>query len=860
MKKNIIALALLIIASLSIHAQDKKEYTAADYDQATKALGFNTSKLAYRFNVNPTWLPDGKFWYSVNVEGGKEFVLINPANGSRKAGPDKKSILPDAGNDVTAGAGRRRGGVLESVSPDGKKAAFIKDWNLWVKDLDTKKSTGSSGETQLTFDGIKDYGYATDNAGWTHSDRPIMLWSPDSKKIATFQQDQRHVSDMYLVKTKVGAPELEAWKYPLPEDKKVIQIERVIIDVDNAKVIRLKIPSDDRRGSLSDDISSGGPYDDNEWNADASKLFFVSTSRDHKVEKVRIADAVTGDVREVFEEKVATQYESGQGTINNRFLHKSNEIIWYSERDDWGHLYLYDAATGKLKNQITKGDFVITQLLKIDEAKRVIYFNANGREPGRDPYFSHFYSIGMDGKNLKLLTPEDGNHNISLSPDGKYFIDNYSQPHIPPVSVLRDMNGKLIATLEKTDISKLLATGWRPPEPIKVRSADDKWDLYGLMFKPKDMDPSKKYPIVNYVYPGPQGGGVGSRNFGPARSDHQALADLGFIVVIIDGACNPDRSKSFHDACYGNMGDNTLPDQVAGIKQLAAARPYMDVNKVGIWGHSGGGFATADAMFTFPEFYKVGISESGNHDNRNYEDDWGERYIGLEVKEADGKTNYEKQANQINAGNLKGKLLLAHGGMDDNVPPYNTYLVADALVKANKDFDLLIFPNARHGFGADTYYMTRRRWDYFVKNLAGAEPPKEYKINPNAAAPAPPVVKANDPTGRKNNIIKRIPVSVSNISLNIFDNGTIDGDSISVYYNNKLLVSNRGLTEKAITVNLMLDEKADQHEIVLFAHNLGSIPPNTALIVVTAGDQRFELYSSASLTENAVLVFEYKGK
>jgi dipeptidyl aminopeptidase/acylaminoacyl peptidase len=856
MKKNLITSLLLTVAIFSATAQsDKKIVTAADYDQATKALGFNAGKLVYRYNVNPNWLPNGKFWYSVSVPGGAEYVLIDPEDGSRKTGPDKKSILPDAANTPAAGAGRRRGGANESISPDGKKAAFIKDWNLWVKDMETKK------ETQLTTDGIIDYGYATDNAGWTHSDRPIMLWSPDSKKIATFQQDQRHVSDMYLVKTKVGAPELEAWKYPLPEDKKVIQIERVIIEVDNAKIIRLKIPADDRRGSLSDDISSGGPYDDNEWNADASKLMFVSTSRDHKIEKVRITNAATGDVREIFEEKVATQYESGQGTINNRFLDKTNEIIWYSERDDWGHLYLYDATNGKLKHQITRGAFVVTQLVKVDEANRVLYFNANGREPGRDPYFSHFYSINFDGSKLTLLTPEDGNHNITLSPDGKYFTDNYSQPNVPPVSVLRDMKGKLITELERTDISKLLATGWKPVEPIKVRSADNKWDLYGLMFKPRDFDPSKKYPIVNYVYPGPQSGGVGTRNFGPSRGDHQALADLGFLVVIIDGSCNPDRSKSFHDACYGNMGANTLDDQVAGIKQLASSRPYMDLDKVGIWGHSGGGFATADAMFTFPDFYKVGISESGNHDNRNYEDDWGERYIGLETKGPSGKTNYEEQANQINAGNLKGKLLLAHGGMDDNVPPYNTYLVVEALQKANKDFDLVVFPNARHGYGPEGgLYMTRRRWDYFTKNLMGAEHPKEYKINTGAAPAAAQAPKPNDVNSRKNTVIKRIPVSVSNITLNIFDNGTIDGDSISVYYNNKLLVGNRGLTEKAIVVNLVLDEKAAQHEIILFAHNLGSITPNTARIVVNAGDQRFELSSSASLTENAVLLFEYKPK
>ena len=290
------------------------------------------------------------------------------------------------------------------------------------------------------------------------------------------------------------------------------------------------------------------------------------------------------------------------------------------------------------------------------------------------------------------------------------------------------MNGKLIANLEKADISRLTATGWKPPTPIKVKDRNGKWDLYGLMFTPSNLDPGKKYPVVNYIYPGPQGGGVGSRSFSPGRGDHQAVAELGFIVVVIDGSCNPNRSKSFHDVCYGDMADNTLPDQIAALKQLAAKYSYLDIDRVGIWGHSGGGFATAAAMFRYPDFYKVGISESGNHDSRNYEDDWGERYIGLIKKLANGKSNYEVQANQIYAGKLKGKLLLAHGGMDNNVPPYNTYLVVDALIKANKDFDLIMFPNARHGYGKDRLYMMRRRWDYWVEHLLGAKPPKEYKI------------------------------------------------------------------------------------------------------------------------------------
>ena len=714
-KKIFYSVAILLIAcSISVFAQNKT-LTADDYARAEKMLSYGTAPLVDRAGARPTWLPDGKFWYMVLTPTGREFVLVNPADGSRKVA----AFAADLGipPQVSTQAFGRRAGGSGVTSPDGKKSAYIKDWNLWVKDVESGK------ETQLTTDGIKDFGYATDNAGWTHSDRAILKWSPDSKKIATFQQDQRHVSDMYLVTTNVGAPKLEAWKYPLPQDKEIIKIHRVIIEVDSPKVIRLKMNPDDRRSTLCDDISCDGSFTDNEWSADGSRLAFVSTPRDHKSAQLRVADAATGDVKDIFKETVATQYESGQGAVNWRYLSASNEFIWYSEKDDWGHLYLYDLNTGQLKNQITKGNFVVTQLVKVDERNRILYFNANGREAGRDPYFSHFYSVGFDGKNLTLLTPEDGNHQVSLSPDGKYFVDNYSKPDVAPVAVLRDMSGKLVANLEKADVSRLTANGWKPPTPITVKDRNGKWDLYGLMFTPTNLDKTKKYPVVNYIYPGPQGGGVGSRSFAASRSDHQALAELGFVVIIIDGTCNPDRSKSFHDACYPNMADNTIEDQIAGLKQLAQKHPFLDLDRVGMWGHSGGGFATADALFNYPDFYKVGISESGNHDNRNYEDDWGERYIGLLSGD-----NYEKQANQIYAKNLKGKLMLAHGGMDDNVPPYNTYLVVDALVKANKDFDLVIFPNARHGYGVDSFYMMRRRWDYFVKHLMEAEPPKEYKL------------------------------------------------------------------------------------------------------------------------------------
>ncbi|MEJ2218290.1 MAG: prolyl oligopeptidase family serine peptidase [Gemmatimonadota bacterium] len=288
--------------------------------------------------------------------------------------------------------------------------------------------------------------------------------------------------------------------------------------------------------------------------------------------------------------------------------------------------------------------------------------------------------------------------------------------------------------LEKADISRLVAMGWQPPIPFTVKARDDSTNLYGLLFRPTNFDPSKKYPIVNHIYPGPQTGSVGSRSFRASRGDAQALAELGFVVVELDAMGTPMRSKAFHAAWYGDMGDNGLPDQVTAMKQLAARYPWIDLSRAGIYGHSGGGFATADAMFRYPDFFKVGIAEAGNHDNRDYEDDWGEKWQGLLVTNPDGTTNYDNQANQLVAKNLKGKLLLAYGTTDVNVPPYNTLLVVNALITANKDFDLIPFPNRGHGFGNEPY-MIRRRWDYFVENLLGAVPPKEYKITAYRTGP-----------------------------------------------------------------------------------------------------------------------------
>ena len=767
----------LAVSSPALVAQAPRQFTAADYDRAVRWLAPNVNGLVIGGSVTANWLPGAsdRFWYDRQTARGHEFIFVDPIRKTRAPAFDHVTVagalsaavnanfradsLPFDAIDLSAnfdsvffnlatrrwvcvlrsprcaaigvavarpaggrgGRGGRDGGAPGqpplALSPDGKRAAFIRDWNLWVRDVATRQ------ERQLTTDGVKDFGYATDNAGWATSDRPILLWSPDSKKIATQQQDERHVGDMYLVQSRVGHPTLRAWKYPLPGDSVVAMIHRVIIDVDADRVVRLQMPPDYHRAMLGDNLS----MNDLSWSPDGSRLGLASVSRDHKQVVVRVADAATGAVRTVFEEKVPTQYES---RIGLRVLWGSNEVIWNSERDDWSQLYLYDLTSGRLKNQITSGPGPVTQLAKVDEKARVIWFGANAREPGQDPYFRHYYRIGLDGKNQVSLTPDNGTHDAQISPDGRFLVDTYSRPDAPPVITLRDATtGKIVLPLEQADISRLVATGWKPPIPITVKAADGKTDLYGLMFRPTNFDSTKKYPIINHAYPGPQTGSTGNRAFTPARSDRHALAELGFIVVTIDGRGTPDRSKSFHDAWYGAMGrNNTLPDQVAGMKELAQRYPYIDIDRAAMWGHSGGGFITADAMFRYPDFFKVGIAESGNHDQREYEDDWGERYQGLLEPSPDGSDNYAVEANENIAKNLKGKLLLAHGTMDNNVPPYNTLLVIDALIRANKDFDLVMLPNMPHGYGDMGNYMMRRRWDYFVKWLLGAEPPRDYEI------------------------------------------------------------------------------------------------------------------------------------
>jgi len=793
------AVVLAGVAAGALPGMAQKVYTKQDYTQAERWMSYNVAGLVHHTIRGVTYLPSGRVFYRDPGTEGTAYMIAAPTPGAatwavapafdnaklaaalNKADADSKATaeklgvtgyteMPGGGFSVTTGQGvfdcdaavtacteepkppseettaekpgtkpaakkviSRRHGGDENLSPDKKLAAFIRDNNLWVKVV----ATGE--ERQLTTDGVEDFGYATDNAGWQHSDGAILTWSADGKKIATFQQDQRKTGLMYLVPVTNRHPKLEAWRYPLVGDKDVTMISPVVIDVATAKVVRLKIAPMEHRSMECDDVScdGDGKWSDVEFSPDGGRLAFVSTSRDHKDEWVKVADTASGEVRDVYHEHVDTYY-GWQAKNDWKVLWGSNEFLWASERSNWAQYYLYDLTTGALKNEVTHGDGPVSEIKAVDEKNHVLYFTATGKVKAQDPYYVNYFRVDLDGKHQTLLTAEDATHEVTAAADGSTFVDVYSTVDTPQTAVLRDgKTGAVLVALAKQDISQLLAAGWKPPMRVAVKAHDGVTQVYGFVFKPTDFDAAKKYPVIDYVYPGPQDAacsllGIG---FEASRGDLQAMADLGFVVVCIDGMGNPHRSKKFHDTDASKPADmaiDTIPDQVSGIKDLGSRYPWIDLDRVGITGHSGGGNATVSAMFHFPDFFKVGWAESGNHDNRDYEDDWDERWAGLEVIGPDGKSNYDAHANQNYAQNLKGHLMLTHGTMDDNVPPSNTLLVVEALIKANKDFDMLLIPNVHHGYAAASPYVMKRKWDYFVRYLAGGTPamdfvPKSYE-------------------------------------------------------------------------------------------------------------------------------------
>lgn len=563
--------------------------------------------------------------------------------------------------------------------------------------------------------------------------RGSLAWSPDAKRLVVKREDIRGVGINPLYSSTGLKPIDHSYYWATPDDEHIPTYSFYVVDVDARSSVRVDVPP---IGSYVNEI--GGA----EWSKDSESLFILSSPRGSKEARLSLADARTGKTRPIIVETSKTFVEMSNGSEYGTELAVVNDgedILWFSERDGWGHMYRY-SRDGVLENQVDKGDFTVADLVHVDAPRQRMYFTARGREKGV-PVYRYLYRINFDGTGLTLLTPERGDHLIQWSPNGDYFIDTLQSIASAPTTQVRRADGATIFEISKGSTSTLKEAGWQPAETFTVKARDGKTDLYGVMYKPSHFDPSKRYPLITNIYPGPFMGGNGREwtfqgpdnsaimSEYPSSSRHgegfgQSLAELGFIVIKLDALGTAHRSKIFQDYYYGHTFDNGLPDQVTAIEQLAGRYSYIDASKVGILGHSGGGLAAAAGMLSHPKFFKVGVSESGNHDIRSYAWFWGERYQGP-LRSAADDASYAEQATPTFARNLEGKLLLVHGDMDCNNSPAETLRFVDALIRENKDFDLLIVPDAGHALPS---YTIRRVWDYFVKNLRGEEPPHQYRM------------------------------------------------------------------------------------------------------------------------------------
>ena len=631
-----------------------------------------------------------------------------------------------------------------SVSPDEKTVIFARGENLFMMDAESFKLAQKKAddkavkEVQLTTDGEEHYSYARaltdeDKKEFQKDEKDrkdfrapagMVVWSKDSKKIALVRSDERKVADLWVINSLADPrPTLETYRYEMPGEENQPQPEILVLDL--ASKAKVKVKADKFKDPTFDIFTAPRRALDREkefpppaqWLADGSdKLYFGRQSRDLHGFDVCVADTATGEVKVLIEERLNTYVEAQDPWL----LGGGKEMIWWSERDGWGHYYLYD-GDGKLKAQLTSGEFVGQGIARVDEKARVLYFLACGREPGEDPYYSHLYRVGLDGSGLRPIDKGDASHQPSMNDSARFFVDTYSRVDAAPKSELRDAAGNLLLELEATDVTALLAAGFKYPEPFKVKADDGVTDLYGVMYKPFDFDSNAQYPIIAYVYPGPQTESV-SKTFVP-RSQSQNLAQLGFIVIEVGNrGGHPSRSKWYHNYGYGNLRDYGLADKKRAIEQLAALHPYIDIDRVGIYGHSGGGFMSTAAMLVYPDFFKVAVSSSGNHENNVYNRWWSEKHHGVkEITDKDGavKFEYAIEKNSEIAKNLKGRLLITTGDIDNNVHPANTLRLAAALIKANKRFDFFVFPGQRHGYGDMGDYWFWFRADYFAKWLLG---------------------------------------------------------------------------------------------------------------------------------------------
>ncbi len=738
-------LGLLMIAMLLNGGMAIAQGTVEDYNRAYSLRDkFSANKVFYS-NVNPEWIEGThQFWYVRNTPEGRIYVAVHADKKGRKELFDHKQLASTLGkasgkevkpeainlerlrvnrtldtlrfnfnNQKWMYAVRKNQltdeGALPSpskprhwmewndeksagpvLSPDGKYTAFIKNDNIYVKDVATGK------EKQLSLDGTLSNYYSSH-----------IRWSPDSKKVVSCRIRPVEKRFVYYVESSPAdqlQPKLHKQEYAKPGDELPFKVP-CIYEVETGRGI---IPSTDL-------FAQQYEIYDPMWSSDSRTVTFEYNQRGHQVFRVLELSAETGKVRPLIEE---THDKYVNYTRHFRHdLKDGKHIIWMSERDNWNHLYMYDRTTAQPVQQITKGEWYVRQVLRVDEDNRQIYFSANGMQPDEDPYLIRYYRIGFDGKNLTCLTPEEGMHKAWFSEDMNYLVDVYSMVNKAPIAVLRSAkDGKVVMPLETADISRLEAEGWKAPEVFTAKGRDGKTDMWGLIVRPTNFDPNKKYPVIEYIYQGP-GDQYVPKTFMSYNWYMTSLAELGFIVVMVDGMGTSFRSRAFENVCYKNLKDAGLPDHIAWIKAAAQKYTYMDIDRVGIYGCSAGGQESTNAVLLHPDFYKAAYSACGCHDNRMDKIWWNELWMGYPVDES-----YKACSNVENAHLLTRPLMLVVGELDDNVDPASTMQVVNALIKANKDFELVVIPGAHHTMGED--FGEHKRYDFFVRHLMNANPPK----------------------------------------------------------------------------------------------------------------------------------------
>ncbi len=753
--KTLFYLSVLLLTAFPAASQTIRER----YEKAESFLPKNISKLVSNIELHPHWIEESSdFWYVEEIPEGSKYMLFDSKKGTSQPAFDQQAIAKRIGekidqavspdslhlHDLKFAANKKsinfrlkderifielsgytitkaekieaKTPAYESGSPDQKWTVSLKDYNLYLKNTETGE------ESALTTDGMEKYEYANPADNWeklidvskgdSYDPHIDIRWSDDSKKFVTYKIDRRKVGLMYLYQSMPDSgyrAKVLAYERAIPGEDAIMQ-EFCVFDVETKKQIKLDLPP------IPDICVSFGP----QWLDGSDELMLGAYQRGYQSQDIYLANANTGQAKIILHEQAKTMIETQLTTC--RWIKNYQEFLYTSERDGWNHIYRYN-KDGKILNQVTKGEFVVKNIVAIDDKNDKIYFTACGKEPGIDPYYQQFFSIDLDGRNMQLLTPENAYHNISLSADFKTFVDNYSRIDMKPVSVVRSTTaGKVIAQPITANIDALLATGWRFPEPFKTKARDGETDLYGAIYYPSDFDSTKTYPVIDGTYSGPQAVRTPKTFNSAYRSYDVSFAELGFIVITVDGLGTAMRSKKFHDFSYKNLGDIGAEDHIKAIKTLAAERPYLDATKVGIYGHSAGGYDACRALLTHPEFYSVGISSAGNHDNRIAKAWWDEQYQGLVG------VHYDEQSNFNMADKLEGKLLLVHGDLDNNVNPASTLRMAGELIKHNRDFDMLIIPNKNHGSVFEVPYFLRKRWDYFVENLLRIDPPKNYEL------------------------------------------------------------------------------------------------------------------------------------